>query len=90
MWYLGCLLLLIGSLAACETSIDPATGQTQTFLTLPGTSTNAARAEEQWLQCTQFRSESFCERSLGSARPTELSSRWQPPDEELLPQENGF
>jgi hypothetical protein len=47
MRYLVCLLPLIGSLAACETSVDPATGQTRTFLTLPGTSAIAARAEEQ-------------------------------------------
>ena len=69
MHFLVFVLPLIGGLAACETSVDPVTGQTQTFLTLPGTSANADRAREQWFQCIQFRSESFCERDLGGGRP---------------------
>ena len=50
------ILMLIGILGGCETAFDPATGQTETRLTLPFT--NAAAAEEQWRRCLQFRSES--------------------------------
>jgi len=57
------------ALAGCETVVDPATGQSQTRWTLPLTSANADAADARWRQCVQFRSESFCERDLGSARP---------------------
>ena len=56
-------------LAGCETTIDPASGQTQTTWTLPLTQANAEAAEQQWQQCVQFASESYCERTLPGGRP---------------------
>ena len=53
----------------CETTIDPATGQTQTTWTLPLTQANAEAAEQQWQQCVLYSSESYCERTLLDGRP---------------------
>lgn len=64
-----CMLLLAGLLGACETSIDPATGRSQTLWTVPFTTANANRTEAQWRQCIQFRSESYCARNLPGGRP---------------------
>jgi hypothetical protein len=63
------LLLSLAVLAGCETTIDPATGQTQTVWTLPLTQANAEVAEQQWQQCVQFASQSYCERTLPDGRP---------------------
>jgi hypothetical protein len=65
-------LLWLAALAACETTIDPATGQTQTTLDLPLTQGNAEGAEQQWQQCVQYASESYCERTLPEGRPPGL------------------
>jgi hypothetical protein len=62
-------LLWLAALAACETTIDPATGQTQTTWTLPLTQSNAEAAEQQWQQCVLYSSESYCERTLPDGRP---------------------
>lgn len=64
-----CLLLLVGILAACEKSVDPATGQSQTLWTVPFTTANTNRSEAQWQQCIKFRSESHCARNLPGGRP---------------------
>lgn len=84
MRYLVFLLALAGGLTACEKTLDPATGQTQTHLTLPLTSPNAARAEEQWRQCVQFRSKSWCRRNIPHGRPVGVSGSSQPEDGEPL------
>jgi hypothetical protein len=63
------LLLSLAVLAGCETTIDPATGQTQTVWTLPLTQANAEMAEQQWQQCVQFASQSYCRRTLPDGRP---------------------
>ena len=64
-----CLLVLLALVGACETGVDPATGRSRTVWTVPLTQANAARAESQWRQCTQFRSESYCARNLPAGRP---------------------
>jgi hypothetical protein len=68
-------------LAACETAIDPRTGQTETRLTLPFTEANALRQREQWDRCVQFRSTSTCERTVPGGRPPGV-----PPDEDNYPE----
>ncbi|QLH40636.1 MAG: hypothetical protein HWD60_19225 [Defluviicoccus sp.] len=50
-------LLTLTALSACETYVDPNTGQTQVRWTLPGTQANADASRERWWQCVQFRSE---------------------------------
>jgi hypothetical protein len=67
--YRFALVLLIAMLAACETEIDPRTGETQTRLTLPLTEANAAAQQARWENCVAFRSESFCERNVPGGRP---------------------
>lgn len=81
-------LPLILAVAACESSTNPSTGMTDTRLTIPFTSANAERAEAQWRQCVQFRSESFCARNLPGGRPASIAG--PPPAEtgELLQREN--
>lgn len=69
---LAFLLLLAALLSACETVVDPATGQSQTRWTLPLTAANAERAQAQWQQCIQFRSESYCARNLPGGRPPQV------------------
>jgi hypothetical protein len=69
MTYRIAAVLLLAALTGCQTAIDPATGDTQTRLTLPLTSANAAGQEEQWRRCTSFRSQSFCERNVPGGRP---------------------
>jgi hypothetical protein len=68
------LLALPALLPACETSIDPSTGQSQTRLTLPLTQANADASERRWWECVQFRSESWCERNLPNGRPPGIST----------------
>ena len=84
MRYWALLLPLFGGLAACETAIDPSTGATQTRLTLPFTAANAERAEAQWRQCVQFRSESYCARNLPGGPPPAIASTVPMGDGELL------
>ena len=52
-------------------TIDPATGQTNTPLTLPGTAANEASFNERWRRCTQFASYSYCEQHFGGRTPME-------------------
>lgn len=75
---IGAMLALALLLTACETRIDPATGRAQTAVTLPFTAANAARAQQQWDDCIQFRSESYCERNLPQGRPPNTPSPGQP------------
>lgn len=44
-------LLLLGFLAGCEKSIDPATGATTTRATIPGTANKDAAWQERWQRC---------------------------------------
>lgn len=74
---IGAILALL-LLTGCETAIDPATGQARTRLTLPLTEANAERAQRQWQECIQFRSESYCERTLPGGRPPNTPSPGQP------------
>ncbi len=69
MRLLTALLLLAAIVAACEKTVDPATGERTTRFTLPGTSAKEAAWQERWQRCLQFRSESFCERSVSGGRP---------------------
>ena len=82
------ILMLVGILGGCETAFDPATGQTETRLTLPFTSANAAASEEQWRRCLQFRSESYCRRNLPGGRPIGASAGESSAGGELLSREN--
>ena len=82
------ILMLVGILAACETVFDPATGQTETRLTLPFTAANAAASEEQWRRCLQFRSESYCQRNLPGGRPIGASAGEPSAGGELLSTES--
>ena len=77
-------LPLILAASACETAVNPSTGMSETRLTLPLTAANAQRAEAQWRQCIQFRSESYCARNLPGGRPPGIAG--SPPAEtgELL------
>jgi hypothetical protein len=63
------LLLLAAIVAACEKTVDPATGERTTRFTLPGTSAKEAAWQQRWQRCIQFRSESFCARSVPGGRP---------------------
>jgi hypothetical protein len=72
------MILLAVLVAGCETRVDPATGQAQTAWTLPFTAASAARAQQQWADCIQFRSESYCERNLPQGRPPNTPSAGQP------------
>jgi hypothetical protein len=63
------LLLLAALTAGCEKSVDPQTGERTLRFTLPGTSAKETAWQERWQRCTQFRSESFCERSVPGGRP---------------------
>jgi hypothetical protein len=63
------LLLSLAGLAGCEATIDPATGQTQTQWTLPMTEANAEANEQQWQQCLQYASQSYCERHVAGGQP---------------------
>ena len=58
-------LLSLAVLAACETTIAPATGQTQTTWTLPLTQANAEAAEQQWQQCVLYSRRSAAGRAAG-------------------------
>lgn len=62
-------LLLLAGMAACDTTADPATGEPRTRWTIPLTQSNADVARDRWSRCIQFRSESFCERTLPGGRP---------------------
>ena len=64
-----CVSALLGLVTACETTITPKTGETSTRVTLPGTDANEASFQERWRRCTQFSSESVCERRFGGRRP---------------------
>jgi hypothetical protein len=63
------LLLLAVMTAGCEKSIDPQTGERTMRFTIPGTSAKETAWQERWQRCIQFRSESFCERSVPGGRP---------------------
>lgn len=63
------LIVVSGFLTGCQMGVDPATGQTQTMWTLPGTQANAIAARQAWQQCTMFASESYCEQTLPNGRP---------------------
>jgi hypothetical protein len=69
MRLLGCVLVLLGLVTGCEITIEPGTGETSAQLTLPGTAANEASFRERWTQCTQYRSESYCEQEFGGERP---------------------
>ncbi len=77
----GLLLLVVVSacLAACQTFVDPNTGQTQVRWTIPGTAGNDEASREAWWNCVQFRSESWCERNLPNGRPPGIAPLSQPP-----------
>lgn len=79
----GLLILaaLTAGLSACQTSIDPATGQSQVLWTLPGTQGNDQASREAWWRCIQFRSESWCERNLANGRPPGIGPVSQPPSQ---------
>lgn len=62
--------LLLGSLAACETVIDPGTGQTTLRTTLPGTAAHGERLNERWQRCLLINPKSTCSRLHPQARPT--------------------
>lgn len=55
------LSVIIGALAACETSVNPRTGEKSTRATLG----NEEALQERWKRCTEFRSPSICEQRLG-------------------------
>ncbi len=74
-------LLTLTALSACETYVDPNTGQTQVRWTLPGTQANADASRERWWQCVQFRSESWCERNLPNGRPPGIGPFSEPPEQ---------
>jgi hypothetical protein len=63
------LLGVLGLITACEMEYNPQTGQTTTFLTVPGTAANQTVFEQRWRSCTQYASESVCEREFGGRRP---------------------
>lgn len=61
--------MMIAALGACESVIDPSTGQAQTRLTVPFSAGAVEAQEERWARCIQFRSESTCERTVPGGRP---------------------
>ena len=69
MTYRIAVVLLLATLAGCQTAIDPSTGQTQTRLTLPFTQANAEAQQARWENCIQFRSASTCQRTVPGGRP---------------------
>jgi hypothetical protein len=64
-----CLLALIGLVAACEKTMDPATGERTIRVTMPGTAAHGGRMEERWRRCLLFNPESLCARRLPGERP---------------------
>jgi hypothetical protein len=68
------LVLLLGSLAACETGIDPSTGQTSLRTTLPGTAAHGERLNERWQRCLLINPKSTCTRLHPQARPTRAAT----------------
>jgi hypothetical protein len=63
-------LLLAALTAGCEKTIDPSTGTGTMRFTVPGTSAKDEAWQRRWQRCIQFRSESFCERSVPGGRPS--------------------
>jgi hypothetical protein len=61
-------MMLIG-LTACEKTIEPATGERTTRVTIPGTSAHGVRMEERWRRCLVSNPESLCARRLPGGRP---------------------
>ena len=59
------LFLVLGLITACDTTVEPRTGERTTRWTLPGTEANEASFQERWRRCTQFRSPSVCEQRMG-------------------------
>lgn len=74
---LGSLALAV-SLAACDATVDPRTGESNLRLTLPGTAANEASFQQQWDRCVAFGSESQCAKRFGGRTP---SNRFIPPEE---------
>lgn len=66
------------SLAACDTTIDPRTGESNFRLNLPGTQANEAAFQERWDSCVAFGSESQCAKRFGGRTP---ANRFVPPEE---------
>ena len=64
-----CLAASLGLMTACETTIEPGTGERTTRLTLPGTAANEASFNERWRRCTQYASDSVCEQQFGGRAP---------------------
>ena len=81
-------LALILALGACAKTVDPQTGMADVRLTVPFTSANAQRAETQWRQCIQFRSESYCARNLPGGRPPSAGGPMPPEPGEVIQREN--
>lgn len=79
------LLLLAAITTGCEKAIDPQTGDTAMRLTVPGTSANETARQQRWRRCIQFRSESFCDRSVPGGRPAGAAG--PPPTQEQTPAE---
>jgi hypothetical protein len=77
--WIGCMfrlapLLLLTGIVGCEQTIDPATGNRTTSVTVPGTAAHGERLEERWRQCLQSNPESLCARRLPGRRPPGGSS----------------
>jgi len=61
MRFVVILSVIIGSLAACETTVNSRTRETTTRPTLG----SQEALQERWRRCTEFRSPSVCEQRLG-------------------------
>lgn len=66
------------SIAACDTTINPRTGESNVRFTLPGTAANEAAFREQWERCVAFGSQSQCAKRFGGRTP---SNTFVPPEE---------
>lgn len=57
-------------IAACDTTIDPRTGESNVRFTLPGTAANEASFQEQWDRCVAFGSQSQCAKRFNGRTPS--------------------
>jgi hypothetical protein len=63
------LLALMSLVTACEKTMEPATGERTTRVTIPGTAAHGERIEERWRRCLLFNPESLCARRVPGGRP---------------------
>ena len=66
-WIWLSLAMCIAS--GCDKTIDPAAGEANIRLTLPGSTAHGARLDQRWEQCVQNNPPSLCDRRFPGGRP---------------------